>query len=1059
MSWGTDWPPVYSTNPSAATDVDLYDWLIKVWKACRERGWAAGNEFFPRTTIVHDTEPSPTSYAIAPGYTGVVDNLTTADGGATYTLTDSSKAWPVNRWNNFDNTATPWQPRYYEVIIEHDELEPWGVVRCYISANTATGLTIQGINILNAVTAGQFPSVASLIGNRYCILRQNQTGHRSLHWNERWLDWPNCNEYFKGLVASTSVAGGAMTLVDNTAVGDGRTFDEFYDILFAVSGKLYRQTITTNTPLVLGQISFTFPDPGVSVPTSTPYVVVKIGQRWAFNRPKSYPWRWYGGFDRLTPGAINNPARYSHYPDNALYLTPVASAAITTYEDGIVGCDQITRDVMDVDFWTGYDGVGATCSLALADKPFTPDFYKSLRGIQQLLENSSTFFVEAKNYDNKVEIPTFVPATWFKSFNLNAYTVTVTGVDTITKRLTFSPAIVNANLVATDYPRAVHWAVLTDPVGVVATSPTGYGSTGSLASSTTLDVPAVDAAWVGLTLIIGLGWTRQFPRTFKYYYDKAAFLPDTNTGTGFLEDPPTSAFPGKYLSRAASTNYCVADSFGQMIEGPEPFIDGLVARYVGDNWNDPTTSDAGPSIDPDTYYRDRLVTDWRKPVRGTATSATTFSLTDTTQDFNESGVLQIETGTATAGSTTGLTDSTKSTNGFWNGTNGRTWVKFTVEVEDTDGTVHKRPIATHSGTSITWAPALPFSASGKVYRIKQPRYVLNDWAGRTLQWTGADGLQHSAGITSNDADTLFFTAVSAAIAPVAGCTYSISERQPGETFQRDGASWIQPTGADPRGGSWSPDPHGNLPHVKTTYGKMMKGDYVTLGLLLEIYNGLNVMVWTKGGGEWVWPYTPTKNYHRVAYNNDGVPWQDWPYVKGQISSLYALNDNLTGVTTEPPGMSSELVGGTTDYRSGSLTSIEGYFQTTSPTTRMNHTAQAYVWVGMDKFDTEPFVTSGESREFSNHGKNVYFRKWGKILDGLPTNTVSEVLTIGDALAVPVYPRTPGTNDIAFLGWSVVGNPIVIKKWNVSGGFTYVAPVVGIPASAYASAGPLSFGAL
>src|SRR6266516_275068 len=169
MAWGTGWPPINSTTPALATDVDLYDWLIKIWKACRERGWASGAEFFPRTTIVHDIEPYPTSYAAAPGYTGKIDFFTA--NGDTYTLIDSSKAWSPNpnRWFGFDNSATPWLPQYYDVVIENDEFEPWGVVRSPIQGSTGTSLTVDALAIDNAVTAGQIPSAAGLVGKRYCI--------------------------------------------------------------------------------------------------------------------------------------------------------------------------------------------------------------------------------------------------------------------------------------------------------------------------------------------------------------------------------------------------------------------------------------------------------------------------------------------------------------------------------------------------------------------------------------------------------------------------------------------------------------------------------------------------------------------------------------------------------------------------------------------------------------------------------------------------------------------------------------------------------------------------
>lgn len=1032
MAWPAGWPPVHSTDPAVATDIDLYTWLIHIWKATRERSWAAGQEFFPRTTITHDTEPYPTSFAAAYQYTGIIDSFATSDGGATFVLTDGSKVWPTpNRWVGYDNSATPWQPQNYDCIIEYDELEPWGVVRANITASTATTLTLDGGPIEDAAAARQISSTAAA-GKRYCIVRRDSSAHRSLHWHDRWLDWPNANEYARGTVYSSTTTSLTNDVPEAPIADNSLSGNIFF---LTAAGRLQRSGVTGNTTdPATGALTITFANIGFAPGVGASYAVCRnaADQRWRPNAPRSYPFRWYGGADRSASGMINSPERYSHDFDDVLRAAPVATTVLTIQEDdATLGCATVSHsNAFDNDFWTGYDNVGLYCGAARADKPYAPDFYKSLRGIQQNLENGCASFVEKRVYDGQPDIPPFVTARWFKASGINHYTVTVSSVSGNT--LTFTPAIANANLSASDYP--VHWAVLLNAVGTVPVTPTGHGVDGTLDSASSLTVPAADASWAGKTLVISLGWTRRHPRTFKTMYDKQCFLPGGNP----LADPPTEANPGSYLTRGKSTTYSVPDSFGQVIEGPESFIDGLVARYVGDNFYDPTmTTDAPPTIEPDTYYRDRLFTGVRVPPSGTATVASIAApggyhcLTDSTKSFNGDGVLITHTGTASGGGTTGLTDSSKGASSFWNGTNGRSWVGFIVQVQAADGAWHKRPITSHTTTTtLGFAPALPFGASGRPYKIEEPRYKLNDYKGRSLQFGGV-----TATITHNDTETLFFA--EQAVAIPAGMPYRVIEEQPGTTWKRQGGAWVKPAGADPRGATWMEDSRGNLPDVKVAYGKLMKGDYITRELFVEIKAAIDSLAWIRFDvGSWVsGPLGTELNQKSGLQCGDPT----WPGAQAKALEIYNSPASLTSYGA-PPFADGSGFGQSAEYFAKADRRQAYWVPARFGTRRLSHSVEFYNYGTLDAQDTPPQENINLDTpylQFNDHGDPVSYhlwRLWGSLG---AANTYERMSPLMGSLANPNFGAAPNTNGLFCHFQYYVYNTCIIVKWDVAGGMTYV----------------------
>src|SRR4051794_18963115 len=266
------------------TDIQAWAFNRQFWDACRERAWLLGAEFWPRTTLIQDTEAAASYCKYAPGYTGAIDAIAT---DAT-TVTDFSKAWATDRWYDWVG-PDPASPRFYDLLIEYDELNPWGVIRTPILGNTGSVLTIEPGPVLDAIAAGLVPSVIDLKHKRYCIVRQNQSSHRSLHWHDRWPEFPNSVELATGIVGTST----ATTLTD---VQQRWEVGQFVgkDLMTLVGGRLKRFPVTANTK---NQLTFT--NPGAAPDGGAAFAVIPTGAKWNYGRNRPAPWRWYGGADRF----------------------------------------------------------------------------------------------------------------------------------------------------------------------------------------------------------------------------------------------------------------------------------------------------------------------------------------------------------------------------------------------------------------------------------------------------------------------------------------------------------------------------------------------------------------------------------------------------------------------------------------------------------------------------------------------------------------------------------------------------------------------------------------
>lgn len=1059
-----NWPP------STGQDVTDYHWITQAKRAARQKAWVLGFEFFPNTSLAWVGEGRPTSYSHAGGYSGILSAAPSASGDH-YVLTDAGRSWI----SGFVDTAlNPFAPTQWDVVIEHSEVDPWEVVRTQVVGNTADTITVARGPIDDAVVAKQIPSAAALSGKRFVIVRRHTESHPSVHWHERWLEWPNAAEYAHG----NCTGGTNDTLVDAAANWKPDAWAG-KELMTLAGGRLRRVAVLGNTrDTVRFAAQAWAPDGG------TEYAVIDPGGMWGYGRRRPEPWAWYRGVDRPRDGLLFDPRVYSHYPDDTIQPVPVAAlqAQILQMNETGTMCVQESVDAFDVDLWTLPE---EECDEP--DRPFAPDFWKAwIRALQNFLEGACFGFVEAKSYDNLGAIPEFVTATWLKAANVNHYTRTVLSATVSgTPHVTFAAIALPAGIhPAEAWGMRVHYAIL-DADGVpvqyghtyAATTINGaYGTTmGGLASATRIDLrgptkdeadadpspyPPAQAAvdtWVGKTIVISLGWTRKTERRFKHRYPATAFIAPDGAA-------PTPAAPGFYLTRPPSTRYAEYTELGTLSEtGTAAFVEGESARYVGDNVNDPTTSDSVHDGEaPDLTYRDRLLEVARRPElqrrlnelrSGAATAGTRRSLTDDTKDWWNDGVgglAGVEEGVATGGGSTSLSDSSKAGNGLWDASTGR-WVGFVVEVllDGEQAGWHKRPIAgfNQATQTLTWSEPLPGSAAGRPYRIRQP-LVLNRYKGRTLRVTGTvAGGGHVAAdvvITHSDDKTLYFAEQEFEVGK--GWRYAILEDQPGGVYlwydDGTGARWVRPTGVRPGAtpAAWHDDPTENVPTIVTRFGRLRHGDEIVEPLHAEIYRGLNALRWTKGDA--FWQPTPGDTYTETdtggTFRTEAYGW-DATIADDQAefqAGNFQFNDSLvmpnSGVALGKGTFGDLYVQHWSAQKSATLNNVK--------TTRIKHAADAYVYTSTDEADLGERFDAGLSRHyfFDAQGFNVYYRRWGKIATKAPSYDSSDSIASGDKDALPPNnsPRPPAGEQYHRV-WSVVGNPVVIQRWDVEGGMTYL----------------------
>lgn len=1019
------------TNVPPATGVDIiaYAWAIQFWKAARERAWAAGtigtaNGLWPRTNHVWNLGTIAT----------LVDNH-----NGTYTLTDNADGPTIpaanNRWFGYSDVSAPWIPPYYDLVF--DDADETKVARSPIGGSTISGstatYTLDTASLQAYVDSKQIPSIASLASKTFYIIVRG-----GLWWNERWPDWPNDWEYWLGTETSSTL----IDMTDTAAKWSAHQWQPAGGVSYELMIGGNRIAITDNTPTTINFAT------QAAAPTGA-YAIVKAGARWR-NKKSGMPFMWYGGAKK---------DYYTHLPDDTLAATHEPATAVTLQSNPPDCAGTFSAFLFDADFWTDLDD---TCNTP--DQSYCPDLFKTYRGLQLFIEGVCQAFVDKNlTYDNATSIPTFRPATFFKAAGINSYTTAVTalagdGITIPTQTFPYTPI-------------PIYFAVL-DANGNVQTSGTG------IAATTTHITGGFSAPDVGCTLVLSLGWTRYYPREFRYLYDRECFIPGISTGAmgdppaGQIVDPPTTTTPGLWKFRPKSTTYKTHSLTGFVQEGADTFVADDAARYSGDNWNDPTiNTPATIAVGDDATllsYFDNFYTGRHDPTHamldgmpsGKSTGGSATQLQDTGAAW-WANVMLTTTGTANSGSTTSLGDSTMALDGRWNPATGR-WVGFVVEVQ-ISGTWYKRPITGFTGTTISWTEALPGSANGKAYQIREPGagnsstvgYELNRYAGRTLTVTdpAPGGATTEITITHSDDTTLYFATQAFTIG--INWPYSISEAKPGGVWQWYAplSTWIAPTGPDFARGTtlWHTNQTENLPTKHKDYGRMNKGDYFGPHIAQELYNAFAQLVWTTANITWDpelvdgTPENNSKQADDLSYNSfaSAITWfgNAWTAApdSGTDPSLNTFSATVGSASGPPYAYAGCTRNGDGVFSAFSWNLGGGrvycYAVAAGIPTQMQSSIEYYVYGTIDAADD----AASTVYSFNANSDTIAYHHWRKFDSASSSNTASrKSIAFGSgALPIPIAPGEPSTSPGSTFTGYYAGNQMAILKWDDAGGMVYV----------------------
>jgi hypothetical protein len=837
----------WTTSPANDTDFNAYAFIKQFYYALQERHAAINNNFYWPKTSAAWTAGTITSQSVT-----VMEDDTRGDDDWIKT----SGACTGPRWTSWDCEPAPYQSADYSVVLNCDSRDESKIVVVPITSNDETTLT--HADITDWITAGYISSTSYFVGKKYAIVNRNI----ALWWHMRLPTLPNDYEHWRG----TTTAETTTTATDSDPTTKW-TVNQFAGkdlLVYGTDGKLKRKSIISNTDDTL-----TFASNAVTV-TGT-YIIVDSGGKGFPNKQGGLPCLAYGGYtenyatvkpadDMLDVGAVS----YSPLP-----------RATKVWDEGTLDteCEPVTHNAYDIDLWTATD---AECENS--DYCYTPKFFATVRGLQVAVETMAQSFCKPIDWSSKKEIHSFTIAELFHYINVNAFSTTATAStvgDTTSATFAFSVPYSGVEM---------YYDIQADGVRITQ----GQGST---SGSLTVEVSA-DYAGQSLTLLGTWGWTRVYPREFRHAYPRTAFIPDFQTVElegvvvydpaevydyccDLVEDPPPACCKdcfgvGEYIRREKSTTYKELDGYQRVIDGSTSFVTNELARYVGDNWGDVGVNpdfEVGTTDPTPGYWRNLSYQKMAKEqndlkleaMRGSATSGGTWFIRDTDKDWLGypfgNGVNRTETGTTTGGSSTTLVDSVitddeNERHCFWKSER-NVWGKFTLEV-DIDLDEYGQPITVKvpisSSNEATGTITFPSYcgltvASGKTYRIKEPKHKLNIWEGRTIEITKTDGTKLTATITGNDGDTLFFAPLAEAVQ--AGWTYAIIEMSVGGVYKWNGSAWVEASGSDPRGQPFHRSVFENLPTKAVRYGKACQGDYVTTKLMEELYLAINALIHVK----------------------------------------------------------------------------------------------------------------------------------------------------------------------------------------------------------------------
>jgi hypothetical protein len=597
---------------------------------------------------------------------------------------------------------------------------------------------------------------------------------------------------------------------------------------------------------------------GSFTPTQTEggqYAVIELDAVYRLGRQKWLPFCFYRGAKE---------AYYNHDPFDALGAVFLPKSSISWMTGTPPFCEEQAFNALDADVWSDSQ---EECSAA--DKPHAMHIFKSFRQLQLELMSLAPNFIERKVWDESPYIEKFSLATWFNKAAINGQ-VGTTG-DLVGDPETSTTIEISGITLPEGYPLpiTIFFAVINEDLDDTVDGflkPSGTILQGELSitedPATTLTHPSFGPNFVNKKLVVSFGWSRFVPREFKYTDPTTFFIPDVEPnpfgGPGGPVDPPrvldwdeTNILGvGLWSKRAKSTRYA-EQTIAAPVETQE-FVDGELARYIGDNWHDgiiPLDARRDGEGPLTAYYDHPNV--MRRPTTtqvlmdklrtGTATAGSTRRLVDTTKDWLTSnwyggGIMRTESGVATGGGTTSLDDSTKilgtEDGAFWSMDRfplfSGPYVDFIIEAElptqvpvldeagnpvlDEDGEPvteeqmiwHKRPIKTATqdsgGIHVTWDEPFHVTCNSRNWRLREPQYQINRWIGRTckirqiLVIDNGDGTFTSTPqnfeviVTHSDKDTLYFEPATEGYAILPGAVYDISEYELGAVYKWQAAN-------------------------------------------------------------------------------------------------------------------------------------------------------------------------------------------------------------------------------------------------------------------------------
>jgi hypothetical protein len=829
--------------------------------------------------------------------------IATVDGNKIYRLIDADHpAWTLpidgfdNPWNGASISNAELRPGSWVLWIPHCDprksirvpIETWGVD------------FVQVPDLRHFIVERMIKDLSELVARQGWII--DAVGITS---PERILQWPNAKVLEQGTIAEAEAG--------NIKIAGRRwTQNQFanLDVMYIdANGQEQRGRISRNDEQ--GSVFFSAaPGTAGGVPKigETAYIIVTDGL---------FQWERIarGLADQEMPGRVRSWYRgptepfYTHTPDVLLkeeeldaVMVGMPLLEIRRLTGAAGACNEQPFTVFDKDHWSAAD---EECSKA--DKCYTPDSPKAwIRWCQVRQDDRWGKFVHPKFLNSllsggtlEVRPSPFSVAEGQQAAGCDSWT-SVTGThigDTgISVPLSLPPEFEPGDF--------VNFAIKAANGTTLAEGQSSYAN-GVLAGDFDDTVPLSDPLeyiYENKQIIITAGRTRKYPAEFLFLKAVTIFVPDIDpdplvipAGSKVVYPPrepdplasdPTAG-PGRWVTYPASTHYAFRTGLGFLSEGDKPrdqFVEGHRARFVAQTRRGPGIFApqqfikplASGAINPQAIYYDKAYQGRHTPetekfldamLKGTVTTFTTRSITDATKNWwrdnwYEGGTIITHEGTATGGSNLTLRDATKAGLGLFDPSRGR-FKQFVLEVEETPGSEkwHKRPIIDSAvdsgGFSCTVLYSFPFSTSGKHWRIREPKFILNLHKDEPVKLTWADGHSEDLIAQYSDDDTLWLPAATRPFEM--GMSYQILKRKTGPYVRS--------------GGKWAPDTSGLMPTVLKRYGYFMLGDIVTAQLFKELKLADDYQVDTIGDFGWTSrldPNVPELN-HRQNFRNPGGP--------------------------------------------------------------------------------------------------------------------------------------------------------------------------------------------